>query len=155
MESILKKSNRLNKVYSTNYIDIMVEQILNDYIFFIKNFEKVIREKYDIKKSDRILSGIGVYFQREGEIDEYKYRFHGAGCCIEKDGITCDYDYSVNNISLSLWKFKQFIMTHPKYKNGNLSDNYLEIELYHLIEKGKLSWMTWGGTIWQVYEYII
>lgn len=133
----------------------MVEQILNDYIFFIKNFEKVIREKYDIKKSDRILSGIGVYFQREGELDEYKYRFHGSGCCVEKDGITCDYDYSVNNISFSLWKFKKLIMTHPKYKNGNLSDNYLEIELYHLIERGKLSWMTWGGTIWKVYEYTI
>lgn len=133
----------------------MVEQILNDYISFIENFEKAIREKYSINKSNRILSGIGFCFQREGELDKYSYRFHGAGCCIQKDGIICDYNYSVSNISFSLWEFRQFIMTHPKYKDENLSDNYLEIELYHLIEKEKLSWMTWGGTIWKVYEYIM
>lgn len=131
----------------------MVKQILEDYIQFIKVFDNLIRKEKNIGENQSILNVKGISFQRYGEIGGYIYQFHGFGCRLEKDNIVCEYDYNVKNITFSLWKFKQFITTHPKYKNENFSDKYLELELYKLIEKGELFWMIDGGIVWKIYQY--
>ncbi|MET3535469.1 DUF6896 domain-containing protein [Chryseobacterium limigenitum] len=131
----------------------MIENILLDYIVFIKTFEDLIRSEYQLSHDQRITSGINFYFQRESEIDNYKYRFHGAGCRLEKGDIICEYNYYINDITFTLWAIKQFIITNSKYQNESLSDKCLELELYKFIESGHLSWKIEDGVAWEIYQF--
>lgn len=132
----------------------MIQQILNDHFKFIQNFIKLINSKYNINHNKNILNLKGNDFQREGNIEDYTYFFHGTGCSLKMNNIIGEYDYYGNNITFTLWDLKQFIITNPKYKNEKLSDKYLEIELYKLIEKGELSWKISYNIILQVYQYL-
>lgn len=118
----------------------MIENILLDYIKFIKTFEDLIRSEYQLSHDQRIMPRMDHPYGKRGKIKDYTYWFHGSGCCLEKDNIICEYDYSPDNtIIFSLWKFKQFVITHPQYKNKGLTDKHLKLELYKLIEKRTLS----------------
>ncbi|ROH95832.1 DUF6896 domain-containing protein [Chryseobacterium daecheongense] len=132
----------------------MVKNILTDYISFVKDFETLIRKQYKLSDDQRVMPGMDSPYGKKGEIENYTYWFHGSGCSLEADGIECHYDYYIHDITFTLWSFKQFIITHPRYKNELLlTDQYLELELYKLVESKQLFWKIDGGVVWQVYHY--
>ncbi|WP_144444527.1 hypothetical protein [Flavobacterium sp. 9] len=71
--------------------------------------------------------------------------FMGSGCTAEKDGIIYEYDITINEIKFSQWKFSEFIRTHSEYQKLNFSPDYIEYELYQLINKGILGWLIIEG----------
>jgi hypothetical protein len=117
----------------------MIEEILIEYINFIRTFEALLKNKYKMDVNPCSFSGLG--FERKGAIDGIEYWFHGSGCTVEKDGVIYEYDISINEIEFSQWKFSEFIRTHPDYQKLNYSDDYIDYELYQLIEKGILGWV--------------
>ena len=76
----------------------------------------------------------------KGIIDGIEYWFHGSGCTAEKDGVVYAYDIAIDQIEFSQWKFSELIRTHPEYQKLNYSDEFVEYELYQLINKGILGW---------------
>lgn len=126
-----------------NFGVIMIEQILTDYIKFIRNFEVLLKDKY--KQDINPCSFSHTFFERIGSIDGIEYWFHGSGCTAEKDGVIYAYDIGGNEIEFSQWKFSEFIRTHPEYRKLNYSPEFIEYELYQLISKGILSWLIIEG----------
>nr|WP_315246476.1 hypothetical protein [uncultured Flavobacterium sp.] len=116
----------------------MIEKILKDYIKFIRSFEALLKDKYQQDINPRLFSH--TFFERIGSIDGIEYHFHGSGCTAKKDGVIYEYDIIINQIKFSQWKFSEFIRTHPEYQNLNYSPDFVEYELYQLIEKGILEW---------------
>ena len=116
----------------------MIEKILTDYINFIRHFETLLKNKY--KQDINPCSFSHTYFERKGTIEGIEYWFHGSGCTAEKDGVIYAYDIAVNEIEFSQWKFSELIRTHPEYQKLNYSDEFVEYELYQLINKGILGW---------------
>jgi hypothetical protein len=121
----------------------MIEELLTDYINFIRTFETLLKNKYE--QDINPCSFSYTIFERKGTIDGIKYWFHGSGCTAEKDGVIYDYDISINEIQFSQWKFSEFIRTHPEYQKLNYSADYIEYELYQLINKGILDWLIIEG----------
>jgi hypothetical protein len=119
----------------------MIEKILTDYITFIRSFEALLKEKY--KQDINPCSFSITFFKRVGSIDGIEYYFHGSGCTAKKDGISYEYDIAVNEINFSQWKFSEFIRTHPEYQKLNYNAEFIEYELYQLINKGILEWLTY------------
>lgn len=117
----------------------MIQEILTDYVNFIRAFEVLLIDKYKMDVNPCSFSGLG--FERKGTIDGIEYWFHGSGCTAEKNGIVYAYDISINEIKFSQWKFSELIRTHPDYQKLNYSDDYIDYELYQLIEKGILGWV--------------
>ncbi|WP_409415977.1 DUF6896 domain-containing protein [Flavobacterium sp. PS2] len=117
----------------------MIEEILIEYINFIRTFEALLKNKYKMDVNPCSFSGLG--FERKGTIDGIEYWFHGSGCTVEKDGVIYEYDISINEIQFSQWKFSEFIRTHSNYQKLNYSADYIDYELYQLIEKGILAWV--------------
>lgn len=122
----------------------MIEKILTDYICFIRGFETLLKKKYNSDKNPCSFSI--TFFERKGTIEGIDYTFHGSGCTAEKDGIIYEYDITINEIKFSQWKFSEFIRTHPEYQKLNYSDEYIDYELYQLINKRILSWEIVEGT---------
>ena len=116
----------------------MIEKILTDYINFIRYFETLLKNKY--KQDINPCSFSRTYFERKGTIEGIEYWFHGSGCTAEKDGVIYAYDIAVNEIEFSQWKFSEFIRTHPEYQKLNYTPEFVEYELYQLINKGILGW---------------
>jgi hypothetical protein len=123
---------------------IMIEKILHDYISFIRSFEALLKKKYNNDKNPCSFSI--TFFERKGTIDGIDYWFHGSGCIAKKDEVIYEYDISINEIKFSQWKFSELIRTHPEYQKLNYSDEYIEYELYQLINKGILDWLIIKGT---------
>jgi hypothetical protein len=121
----------------------MIEKILHDYISFIRGFETLLKKKY--KQNINPCSFSYTFFERKGTIEGIDYRFHGSGCTAEKDGIIYEYDITINEIKFSQWKFSEFIRTHPEYQKLNYSPEFIEYELYQLINKGILDWLVIEG----------
>ncbi|WP_281234780.1 DUF6896 domain-containing protein [Flavobacterium gelatinilyticum] len=122
----------------------MIEKILTDYITFIRSFEALLKDKY--QKDINPCSFSITFFERIGSIDGIEYHFHGSGCTAKKDDVIYEYDISVNVIKFSQWKFSEFIRTHPEYQKLNYSADYIEYELFQLINKGVLEWEIIEGT---------
>ncbi|MFH7014706.1 DUF6896 domain-containing protein [Flavobacterium sp. FlaQc-47] len=122
----------------------MIKEILTDYINFIRAFEALLKDKYKSDKNPCLFSS--TFFERRGIIDGIDYYFHGSGCTAQKDGVIYEYDITVNEIKFSQWKFSELIRTHPEYQKLNYSDEYIEYELYQLINKGILDWLIIKGT---------
>ena len=121
----------------------MIEEILTDYINFIRQFETLLKDKY--KQHINPCSFSHTFFERKGTIEGIEYWFHGSGCTAEKDGVIYAYDIAVNEIEFSQWKFSELIRTHPEYQKLNYSPEYIEYELYQLINKGILNWLIIKG----------
>jgi len=121
----------------------MIEKTLKDYIDFIRAFEALLKEKY--QKNINPCSFSRTFFERKGNIDGIEYWFHGKGCTAEKDGVIYAYDIGGNEIQFSQWKLTEFIRTHPEYQKLNYSPDYIEYELYQLINKGILDWLVIEG----------
>jgi len=117
----------------------MIEKILSEYISFIRSFETLLKKKYNSDKNPCSFSN--TFFERKGTIDGIEYWFHGSGCTAKKDGVIYEYDISINEINFSQWKFTEFIRTHPEYKKLNYSPEFIDFELYQLINKGILDWL--------------
>lgn len=116
----------------------MIKEILIDYINFIRAFETLLKDKY--KTNINPCSFPVTFFDRKGTINGIEYWFHGSGCTAQKDGVIYEYDIAVNEIQFSQWKFSEFIRTHPDYQKLNYTAEYIEYELYQLINKGILDW---------------
>ncbi|MHC0441043.1 DUF6896 domain-containing protein [Flavobacterium sp. 3-210] len=124
----------------------MIEKILTDYVTFIRNFEALLKDKY--KQNINPCSFSHDFFERKGTIDGIEYWFHGTGCTAEKDGAIYAYDISLfekDTIEFSQWKLTELIRTHPEYQKLNYTEDYIEYELYQLINKGILEWLTIEG----------
>lgn len=124
----------------------MIEKILTDYVTFIRNFEALLKDKYkqDINPCSFSIS----FFERKGTINGIEYWFHGTGCTAEKEGVIYAYDISLfekDTIEFSKWKLTELIRTHLEYQKLNYSEDYIEYELYQLINKGILEWLTIEG----------
>ncbi|WP_374175342.1 hypothetical protein [Flavobacterium tructae] len=117
----------------------MIEKIVAEYISFIRTFETLLKKKY--KQDINPCSFSSSFFERKGTIEGIEYWFHGSGCTAKKDGVIYDYDISINEITFSQWKFSEFVRTHPEYQKLNYSPEYIEYELYQLINKGILDWV--------------
>lgn len=131
----------------------MMEQILNEYVDFIRAFENSLKIKYNTNKNPCAV--VGKLFERKGSIDGIDYRFHGTGCTAEKNGIIYAYDISIfveDEIEFSLWEFSEFIRTHPKYSILKYSSEDIESELAKLIDKGILSWLVIMGRVYKTYR---
>lgn len=124
----------------------MIEKILTDYIIFIRTFEALLKRKYNSDKNPCSFSR--TFFERKGTIEGIDYWFHGGGCTAEKDEVIYAYDISIfsgDEIQFSQWEFTEFIRTHPEYQKLNYSPDYIEYELYQLINKGILGWLIIEG----------
>lgn len=121
----------------------MIEEILTNYINFIRHFETLLKAKYN--QDINPCSFSHTYFERKGSIDGIEYWFHGSGCTAEKDGVIYAYDIEVNEIKFSQWKFSELIRTHPEYQKLNYTPEFVEYELYQLINKGILGWLIIEG----------
>ncbi|WGH75938.1 hypothetical protein P8625_01865 [Tenacibaculum tangerinum] len=111
-----------------------MEEIIRNYILFIKKFEGVFNEKYNIVNG--LWSDIDKSVSRKGNIGDYKYNFHGRGCRIEYNNIICEYDSGFIDkatINFSVWKLFKFIETNPNLSNMSMNDVYSGI--LDLIEK--------------------
>lgn len=117
----------------------MIEEILTNYVNFIRHFETLLKTKY--KQDINPCSFSSTYFERKGSIDGIEYWFHGSGCTAEKDGVIYAYDITVDEIKFSQWKFSELIRTHPEYQKLNYTPEFIEYELYQLINKGILDWV--------------
>lgn len=117
----------------------MIQEILINYINFIRAFEELLKDKY--KKDINPCSFSQTFFERKGIIDGIDYWFHGSGCTAEKDGVIYAYDIAVNEIQFSQWEFSELIRTHPQYQQLNYTPEFIEYELYQLINKGILDWV--------------
>ncbi|OHT45824.1 DUF6896 domain-containing protein [Flavobacterium tructae] len=117
----------------------MIEKIVAEYVSFIRTFETLLKKKY--KQDINPCSFSSTFFERKGTIEGIEYYFHGSGCTANKDGVIYDYDISINEITFSQWKFSEFVRTHPEYQKLNYSDDFIEYELYQLINKGILGWV--------------
>ncbi|KRB56777.1 hypothetical protein [Flavobacterium sp. Root186] len=119
----------------------MIEKILTDYITFIRSFEALLKEKY--KQDINPCSFSITFFKRVGSIEGIEYYFHGSGCTAKKDEIIYTYDISINEITFTQWDLTELIRTHPEYQKLNYSAEFIEYELYQLINKGILEWLTY------------
>ena len=132
-----------------------MEKILQDYIGFIKKFENLMIDKYQLKENPFYKAG--VLFKKNGVIGEYNYFYHGAGCRLEKKGVICEYDISNfkgKEIEFSLWKFYEFIRTNNSYKEMNYSQEYIEEELLKLIDKKIIQWLIIDNHSYKIYQII-
>ncbi len=124
----------------------MIEKILSDYISFIRSFENLLKKKYNSDKNPCSFSR--TFFERKGTIEGIDYWFHGTGCTAEKHGVIYAYDISIfsgDEIQFSQWELTEFIRTHPEYQKLNYRPDYIEYELYQLINKGILGWLIIEG----------
>jgi hypothetical protein len=121
----------------------MIEEILTNYINFIRHFETLLKSKY--RKDINPCSFSRTFFERKGNIGGIEYWFHGSGCTAEKDGVIYAYDIAINEIEFSQWKFSELIRTHPEYQKLNYTPEFIEYELYQLLNKGILSWVIIEG----------
>ncbi|OXA76302.1 hypothetical protein SAMN05444397_10120 [Flavobacterium aquidurense] len=121
----------------------MIEEILINYINFIRHFETLLKTKY--KQDINPCSFSRTFFERKGNIEGIEYWFHGSGCTAEKDGVIYAYDITVDEIKFSQWKFSELIRTHPDYQKLNYTPEFIEYELYQLINKGILDWVIIEG----------
>ncbi|UUF16720.1 MULTISPECIES: DUF6896 domain-containing protein [Flavobacterium] len=119
----------------------MIEKILTDYITFIRSFEALLKDKY--KQDINPCSFSRTFFERLGSINGIEYHFHGSGCTAKKDEIIYTYDISINEITFTQWDLTELIRTHPEYQKLNYTAEFIEYELYQLINKGILEWLTY------------
>ena len=134
----------------------MIEKIVAEYISFIRTFETLLKKK--CKKDINPCSFSSTFFERKGAIEGIEYWFHGSGCTANKDGVIYDYDISINEIKFSQWKFSEFVRTHLEYQKLNYSDDFIEHELYQLINKGILGWViidgAYLGCVFKLYRVL-
>ncbi|WP_433903531.1 DUF6896 domain-containing protein [Sphingobacterium puteale] len=129
-------------------INLIIREILNDYVAFINDFKHQFSpnmEEFE-RRSNRNPSG---------NIGEFKYQFHGAGCRLEKDAIVCEFDYMPTNeypIKFSIWKINEFILTNNTYSINKLELSELYEALHPLVEDGTLVKLVLNHVVWEVYQ---
>lgn len=129
-------------------IKLDLRKVLQDYVSLIEGFKSQFSPDINEfeKKSSR---------NRSGNIGEFKYQFHGAGCRLEKDGIVCEFDFMPINeypIKFSIWKMSEFILTNKAYGIDKLELFELHEALHPLAEDGTLVKLVFGGVVWEIYQ---
>lgn len=130
-----------------------MRKALKEYVQMIKDFEQKMSLKYNLSENPWCKAGI--LFERVGSIDGYDYYFHGAGCTLEKKGVICEYDVNLlkeKQIEFSLWKFSEFIRTHPDYKEREYDLKTIDMELQNLVSEGVLSLLEIEGKVFKIYQ---
>ncbi|MFK6999645.1 hypothetical protein V3468_00015 [Flavobacterium oreochromis] len=130
-----------------------MKEILDDYVQMIRDFEQKLMAKYQLRINP--WRKAGVLFDKIGFINEYSYYYHGSGCTLKKDNILCEYDVTLltrNEIKFSLWKFFQFVNSHPIHKKKCYDMEYVSKELSLLVEKKFLSLEEIGGKKTGIYQ---
>lgn len=133
-------------------ISMEVLKWIKEYKSVIKDFEIVLKVKYNISIEENIYNYIGELIAAKGDVSNYDYFFHGAGCRIIKENIICEYDFipyeNDRNYQFSLWKFKTFIESCYKIEIEN--DKLKEI-LEHLVKINKLNKLQVENRIFDIY----
>ncbi|MGE8292367.1 MAG: DUF6896 domain-containing protein [Sphingobacterium sp.] len=129
-------------------IKLDLRTVLQDYVSLIEDFKSQFSP--DINEFEQKSSR-----NRSGNIGEFKYQFHGAGCRLEKDGIVCEFDFMPTNeypIKFCLWKMSEFILTNKVYGIDKLEESELHEVLHPLVEDGTLVKLVFGGVVWEIYQ---
>jgi len=123
-----------------------IENIIIDYVKFIKEFESLLGElDFDSTK----------IYDESGVIGHYRYQYHGAGCRLEKNGIICEYDFLPKNnypIKFSSWKLFEFIRTNNKWNSLIISLDDVHEVLMLLVEDKKIFLLDLGGSIFPIFQ---
>lgn len=130
-----------------------MEKIIGEFVGMINDFNQKMITKYNL--SDNPWCDQGLSFNKKGMIEDYDYWFHGAGCTLIRNGITCWYDVAPLNgkeIKFTSDAILKFINTHPEFNDKEYKLDIIEIELAKLIEKGIVSWVTLFGHIYNYYQ---
>jgi hypothetical protein len=131
-----------------------MKKIISSYISLIKDFKKKLCDSSNLDQSlnwDQIRCKVATY----SELDDYRYKFHGGGCRIEKEKIICEFDYAPMNeypIKFDLWKLLEFIKTHDDFNNLIYSKESLLNEINKLIEEKILVKLKIGDFILETYQ---
>lgn len=123
-----------------------LKEILLDYICFIEAFKNEIIAQ-DIKEES--LYGTG------GNIGDYKFQYHGAGCRLEKLGVICEYDFLPENgypIKFSTWDISEFIRSNQIWSELHCSLEILHEHLLSLVEEKELFLLELEGLIFPVFQ---
>lgn len=129
-------------------INLIVRKVLKDYVAFINDFKHQFppnKEEFERKSSQN----------RSGQIGEFKYQFHRAGCRLAKGDIVCEFDFMPTNeypIKFINWKMNEFILTSKTYGIDKLELSKLDEALHLLVEDGTLVKLKLGGVVWEVYQ---
>ncbi|WP_075342431.1 DUF6896 domain-containing protein [Tenacibaculum agarivorans] len=118
-------------------ITLYTSRELDSYIGFIKTFESELLKEHNLTGS--ICEYLGEELPKKGSFKSYNYKFHGIGCGVFKDEITCEYDSFFkkdSSILFSLWKFFKFIETNPDL--NPLSQEEVKENINALLESGSI-----------------
>ncbi|RKE56008.1 DUF6896 domain-containing protein [Sphingobacterium detergens] len=129
-------------------IKLDLRKVLQDYVSLIEDFKSQFSP--DINEFEQKSSR-----NRSGNIGEFKYHFHGAGCRLEKEGIVCEFDFMPTNeypIKFSIWKMSEFILTNKAYGIDKLEESELHEALHPLVEDRTLVKLVFGGVVWEIYQ---
>lgn len=124
----------------------IIKAVLTDYVDFIRGFKDLI---YNQSIDEENLYGTS------GVIDDYKFRYHGAGCRLEKKGTICEYDFLPENgfpIKFSSWKLQEFINTSEKWRGLDCGLEDLHESLLCLVEEKMLLLLELGGVQYPVFQ---
>lgn len=120
-----------------------IEQYIYQFLQFIRLFNGYLCRKYDIQEFPTY-NDAGRAFPRIGEFSFnekiFKYHYHGSGCTLAVDDVIIDYDINIfrkNKISISDWKFYQFVESYSK-GTSNVSIDDLDSIFLKLVDKGAL-----------------
>ncbi|MGM5631428.1 hypothetical protein O2K51_11045 [Apibacter raozihei] len=124
-------------------------EVVKLYVKFINEFEKELIKEYNLK--DKYWHVRGAAFNRLGKAGNFRYRFHGIGCEIQKNEILCDYSiipYGTEGeyyyICFNDYELKCFIETFSIYKNLNIKENEVKNQLQKYIDDKTLKCLYQG-----------
>jgi hypothetical protein len=129
-----------------------MKRVIREYLDLIEDFELRLQKKYKINS---LWDNIGLVFPREGTIDEYSYKFHGAGCKIVFQDIICEYDIAPLNgydIKFSFWKIYQFYKTNKKLLSIEFTEDRFRDKLLNYLDKGIFSQLDIEGRKFNIYQ---
>lgn len=127
-----------------------IKLILHYYLHFIEHFRKCL-----LHHTGNSFFDFNVETGRAGQVEDYTYLFHGAGCRVEKDGIVCEFDFLPKNeypIKFSLWKFQEYIRTSKQWEHAYVELSELHVALMKLVESNDLHLLEIAGCTYLVFQ---
>jgi len=133
----------------------LIKKILHLYILFIKEFQLVLSKEYSFDVNEESWSNIRTKIPNASTILEFSYRFHGAGCRVEKEKQVCEFDYAPVDeypIKFSAWKLLEFINSNGDYAKFNYTEEDIVNKLDMLVEQKILNKLEFGGVVFETYQ---
>jgi len=126
-----------------NYLN----EVLIDYINFIEEYKNLIKSQNRTETE--------YIDMNNGEIGNYNFLYHGAGCRLEKEGVICEFDFLPENdfpIKFSSWKMYEFIRTNENWNKLDFSLEDVHIGLLQLVQKGRLVLLDIDGIKFPIFQ---